>query len=163
MNWWTRLIYFVNCVLYVCMYVCHINITDKITGIVSLHKHSNTIWTESQIREQVAYWGEKFYVMPGNVPPQSHTLHIVLSHATYCTVRYARFSIYIFFSVYWSNDGNRYYSTDTNNIIKFHTVCISQISVFEVVLKYQSQTIYITNISFGRNICIFVYGFVMFM
>jgi hypothetical protein len=45
-----------------------------------------------------------------------------------------------------------------SNIIKFHTVCISQMSVFEVVLKYQSQTIYITNIYFGHNMYIFVYG-----
>lgn len=43
-----------------------------------------------------------------------------------------------------------YYCTDTKQL-KFHTVCISQISVFEVVLKYQSQTSYMTNMSFGHT------------
>jgi hypothetical protein len=46
------------------------------------------------------------------------------------------------------------------NNLKFHTVCISQISVFEVVLKYQSQTIYITNTSVGHTFISLFMGYV---
>jgi hypothetical protein len=39
-----------------------------------------------------------------------------------------------------------------SNVIKFHIVCISWISVFLVVLKRRIQTIYITIVSFGHTV-----------
>jgi hypothetical protein len=42
-----------------------------------------------------------------------------------------------------------------SNVIKFHIVCITWISVFLVVLKRRNQTIYIKIMSFGHTVLSF--------
>lgn len=84
----------------------------------------------------------KFYVMRGSVTPWSHK-HYVL----YCPVC----KICNFFPMATEVTMETDVIAQILSNLKFHTVCISQISVFEVVLKHQSQTIYITNMSVGHT------------
>jgi hypothetical protein len=77
------------------------------------------------------------------------TLLLGVTNVTYCNVRYARYAL--FFSLGTEVTMETDITAQILSNLSSIQYAYLKISVFEVVLKYQSQTSYITNMSFGHT------------